>query len=102
MRAQSPNPGGLLIPGAFANVDITLGAYDESLMIPAEALAPDVEGQKVFLLRGARAEAQRVETGIRQAESIQITQGLKPGDTLIVSGVLQLRPGMAVSATLLN
>ena len=102
MRAQSPNTGGLLIPGAFANVNITLGAFDEALMIPAESLVPDVVGQRVFLLRGGRAEPQRIQTGIRQAESIQVVQGLSPGDTLIVSGVLQLRPGMAVLPTLLN
>lgn len=102
MRAKSPNPGGVLLPGSFANVEITLDAFEQSLMVPSQALVPDVEGQSVFVVRSGKAQLQRVQIGIRQAELIQITDGLSPGDTVITSGLLQLRPDMPVAAMMQN
>ncbi len=99
MRAKSSNPSGTLIPGAFANVQIALGVEAASLMVPTEAILPDVEGQKVYVYRSGNAEALPVQTGIRQSKNIQITAGLSPGDTVITSGILQLRNGMVVSLT---
>ena len=95
MRAQSPNPEGVLIPGAFANVELVF-KEKESLTIPSFALIPELKGQRVFLHKNGKAESQSVEIGSRSDERVEITQGLQPGDTLITSGILQLRPGMAV------
>lgn len=96
LKAQCNNPGGVLIPGAFANIEITLGEYEEALMIPTQALVPEQGGQKVYLYRQGNPVAQAVSTGIRQADQIQITEGLSPGDSLITSGILQIRPGVQV------
>ena len=43
IRALCPNPGGVLLPGAFANVELTLGETLDALLVPAEALIPDFE-----------------------------------------------------------
>lgn len=95
MRGLSPNPDGALIPGAFANVEIVF-KEKEKLTIPSFALIPELKGQKVFLYKNGKAASQSVEIGTRTDELIEVTHGVQAGDTLITSGILQLRPGMAV------
>ncbi len=95
LRALSPNIDGSLVAGAFADVEVIL-REKTALMIPSYALVPELKGQKVFVCKSGKAVAQSVEIGLRTDEKVEITEGLQPGDTLITSGVLQLRPGMAV------
>ncbi|MCI0697425.1 efflux RND transporter periplasmic adaptor subunit [candidate division KSB1 bacterium] len=95
IRALSPNPNGVLIPGAFANVEVVL-KEKETLTVPSYALIPELKGQRVFLYKNGKAESQSVEIGSRSDEFVEVTQGVQAGDTLITSGILQLRPGMAV------
>ena len=100
IKATAPNPNGKILPGAFANVSVNLKQYNEAIMVPTEAIVPELGGKKVFVYRGGQAQAVTVETGIRQASMIQVTSGLVPGDTVITSGVLQIRPGAEVSVSL--
>lgn len=95
VRALSPNPDGAFLSGAFANVEVVLKPKD-TLMIPSNALIPELKGHKVFLYKGGKAVPQSVEIGVRTDERVEITQGMQPGDTLITSAILQLRPGMPV------
>lgn len=95
MRALSPNPDGVLIPGAFASIEVVM-KEKESLLIPSFALIPELKGHRVFLLKEGKAISQSVEIGTRTEEQVEIIQGLQAGDTLITSAILQLRPGMAV------
>lgn len=96
IRALCPNPGGALLPGAFANVQFTLNEIADALMVPAEALVPDYEASHVFVVEHGKAEPRRVATGIRTASRVQIVAGLEPGDVVVTSGLPQLRPGSAV------
>ena len=52
---------------------------------------------KVFLYRSGLAEPVDVEIGIRTESQVQVLKGLSVGDTVITSGVMQLRTGMKVS-----
>ena len=65
--------------------------------MPAFALVPEMRGQKVFLYRGGKVEARPVKTGVRSEERVEITEGVQVGDTLITSGLLQLKPGAPVN-----
>ncbi len=96
LRALSDNEEGLLVPGAFANLELILETIDDALMIPTIALIPEVQGQKVFLYRDGLVVEQRVQTGIRTPERVQIIEGLEPGDTVLTTGLLQVRDGMSV------
>lgn len=96
VRGMSPNPDGELMPGAFADVQLIIEEFADALLIPAESLIPELSGQKTFVLRQGIAMPVNVKTGIRTDKYIQITSGLAPGDTIITSGILQLRPGMPV------
>ena len=100
LKASAPNPDGRILPGAFANVTVNLKEYGSSIMVPTEAVIPELGGKKVFVARAGTAQPVEVETGIRQEATIQVLSGLSEGDTLITSGILQLRAGSPVSISL--
>ncbi|MGE5430100.1 MAG: efflux RND transporter periplasmic adaptor subunit [Syntrophomonadaceae bacterium] len=102
IRAISPNDKSEIYPGAFANIEIVLREIGNALMIPTQALVPDFKGQKVFVAKNGKALSIPVFTGIRQESTIQITDGLNEGDTVITTGLLQLRPNMPVRISRVN
>ncbi|MGN7819821.1 efflux RND transporter periplasmic adaptor subunit [Chitinophaga sp. 22536] len=94
LRAIVPNNHGSLFPGSFAKVKITLRNLPEALMIPSQAVIPGTRDKKVIVADSGKAKFVVVETGIRTESNVQITSGLKAGDTVITTGILQLKPGM--------
>lgn len=95
-RALCPNPKDLLRPGVFTHVSIVLERFPDALKIPSEAVVTEVNGSSVFICKNGKAKYVSVKTGIRTDSDIQITQGLAPGDSLIVSGLLQITDGSPV------
>jgi membrane fusion protein (multidrug efflux system) len=95
-KAEAPNPNGRLLPGTFAKVNVILQSFDEALMIPTQAVIPELGGKKVFLARRGTAHAVPVETGIRREKTVQVVDGVVPGDTVITTGMLQLREGAPI------
>jgi membrane fusion protein, multidrug efflux system len=91
VRAMAANPDKTLTPGAFVKIEFTLENIQDALLIPSEALIPDLGGQKVFVIKNDTARSLPVETGIRTAREVQITKGLNPSDTIIITGLLQVR-----------
>ena len=96
LRAESPNPGGALLPGVFADVELAVREVEGALTVPAMAVIPELGGKKVFVVEDGRAVARQVETGMRGADRVEIVEGLEPGDAVIVSAIQQLRDGMPV------
>jgi membrane fusion protein, multidrug efflux system len=96
VRARYNNPGARIKPGRFVSIQLELAEIDDALAIPTEALIPEMDGDRVFVYRNGRAESIGVTTGLRTEDLIQITSGLQSGDTLITTGILQLRQGMQV------
>ncbi len=96
VRGLVPNPDNRLTPGAFANIELSLTPTDDGILIPTSAIVPSIKGQSVWLAIGGKAVLRDVKTGIRTAESVQIVEGLQPGDTVLVSNLLRLRPGAPV------
>ncbi len=95
VRAVASNPRRALLPGSFANVEVSLNPRT-SLTIPAYALIPELRGHKVFVCVAGLAAARPVVIGERSNDRVEIAEGLAAGDSLIISGILQLRPGMPV------
>lgn len=95
-RATIPNPEGLLIPGGFAKVEITLERIADAVVIPSSAVIPELAGEKVFVVRNGLAESVPVTTGIRTDRAVQIVEGLNVNDTLVTTGLLQLSDGKPV------
>lgn len=96
VRATSPNDDGALVPGAFAQVEIALPERD-ALTVPSFALLPEIRGHRVLVMRGGRAEPRSVRIGARTTERVEVLDGLAAGDSLILSGLMQLRPGAPVT-----
>jgi membrane fusion protein (multidrug efflux system) len=99
LRARYPNADGALVPGFFAEVDIVLSERKEALVVPTEAMIPELGRTKVLVARSGKVVPTIVTTGIRMADEIEVTSGLSAGDTVITTGILQLREGMPVSVT---
>jgi membrane fusion protein (multidrug efflux system) len=96
VRARCPNSDGALIPGVFANVDLVLRSISDALTVPSIAVIPELGGKKVFVFEDGVAQPRTVESGIRSESAVQITSGLAEGDIVIISGLLQLQPGLEV------
>lgn len=94
LRAIVPNNNGILFPGSFAKVKILLKDLPDAMLIPSQAVIPGTRDKKVIIADKGQAKFVTVETGIRTESSVQITSGLQPGDTVITTGILQLKPGM--------
>jgi membrane fusion protein (multidrug efflux system) len=100
VRARTPNPGGVLGPGAYAEVQLVLDRADQALIVPAGAIVPGVDSAAVFVVVAGRAERRPVALGIRAADRVQITGAVAAGDTVLTSGVDQVRPGQPVRVSL--
>lgn len=102
IRAWSDNSKGELFPGLFARVEVVLSHKDDALMVPSISVVNDLEGHKIYLERNGQVVEQPVEVGIRTATEIEIVKGIKENDTVITSGLLQIRPGSLVEITSFN
>jgi membrane fusion protein (multidrug efflux system) len=98
VRATAPNADGSLTPGAFAKIRVTLSRTDDALIVPTSAIVPTIDGQSVYVMNSGKALSRKVVTGIRTDSTIQVVSGLAPGDSIITTGVMQLRAGMPVKA----
>jgi membrane fusion protein (multidrug efflux system) len=96
VRAIFPNTRGEWVPGAFVSVEISLNEISDAIAIPSQALIPELGIDRVFLYKSGVAQPVEVITGLRTEARVQIIQGLQMGDTLLTSGMLQLRTGMPV------
>ncbi|MCL6524298.1 MAG: efflux RND transporter periplasmic adaptor subunit [Thermoflavifilum sp.] len=96
IRCHVPNNKNKLLPGAYADVQLVLQKIPHALMVPTQSVIPTTRDQQVIVYRQGKVQFVNVETGIRQQDLIQITKGLSPGDTVLVTGMMQARPGMRV------
>jgi membrane fusion protein, multidrug efflux system len=96
VRALYPNKNEELKSGRYATVTTILSQIENTIAIPTEALIPEMEGEMVFVYRKGKASSIRVDVGLRTESKIQILKGLKFGDTLLTTGILQLRQSLPV------
>jgi membrane fusion protein (multidrug efflux system) len=102
MRAIAENTKGLLLPGQFVKVGLILSSVTDAILVPTEAVIPELNNHKVFVMEGGKAKEIKVETGMRTDKELEILSGLKPGDSLITTGILQLREGMPIHVAKVN
>jgi membrane fusion protein (multidrug efflux system) len=96
IRALYPNKNEELKTGRYAAITLQMSQVDNAMAIPSEAIIPEMDGEKVFIYKNGKAESIRIKTGLRTEDKVQITEGLKVGDTLITSGIMQLRQNMSI------
>ncbi len=100
VRAQVPNPEGLLIPGGIVGVTVERGAPRSAVVVPQSAVLLDQAGRYVLVVdETKKVELRRVTTGVEQGRDVVVTNGLKQGELVIVEGIQKVRPGQVVAAS---
>lgn len=79
-------------PGAFAKVFIDAGKERASVKVPTNCIIPDDRNNQVVLVRNGLAQFVNIQTGVREANTVEVTSGIEPGDSVVVTGVLFARP----------
>lgn len=92
VRAKAPNPKNVLTAGSFAKINLTLDQIPKTIMVPTECVIPDLKSSKIYIYKNGIAVAKDVKTDLRTDTKIQIIDGIKAGDSIIVSGLIQIRP----------
>ncbi len=98
LRAEFPNPDGLLMPGMFVRARVITGTADQAIMVPQGAVSIDPKGGATVLLAGddGKAHTQKVVTAEMIGSQWRIASGLKPGDKVITEGAMRLKSGGAI------
>ncbi len=91
-----------LLPGAFAKVLLKVGENGNSVIVPTRSVIPQARNKQVILYKDGAPDFRIVETGIRDASYIQITEGLQVGDTVLTTGLLAIRPNSKLVITKLD
>ncbi len=96
VRALYPNTGHTLLPGRYASIRLKKQEIQNAIAIPSEAIVPEMGKDKVFVYKSGKAQPVEITTGLRTEAEVQVVRGLEIGDTIIVSGTLQLRTDLPV------
>jgi membrane fusion protein (multidrug efflux system) len=102
IRALCPNPKKELYPGAFAKINLKLFPEKPCILIPARATVPLLDGEQVFVLKNGKAKAVLIKTGYKTGSHVEITEGLAENDTLVTTGLLQIKEGIPVKVRIQN
>jgi len=96
-RAEIANPGGLLRPGEFARVVLAGAVRPGAIVIPQRAVLESPKGKFAYIVNAeSNAEPRPLEVGDWTSDGWVINSGLKPGDKVIVDGVMKIGPGAPV------
>jgi membrane fusion protein, multidrug efflux system len=97
VRAEIPNPNGMLRPGEFVRVILRGGSHPNALTVPQRAVLEGPQGKLVYVVdEKGTAQPRPVEVGEWAGEDWIITKGIQPGDRVIIDGLMKLGPGAPV------
>ncbi|MGI8601457.1 MAG: efflux RND transporter periplasmic adaptor subunit [Verrucomicrobiales bacterium] len=97
-QIELPNPGGKLRPGMFVEARIALEERQGVPLIPAEALITEKLKTSVFLAVDGKAKKTVVKAGFGDGAKVEILEGIKPGDAVVLAGKLSLSDGQSIAA----
>lgn len=96
VRAQVPNPNGVLKPGMFVRVEIVVAQRENAVVIPEQAIVPSGDRVTVYRIVDGKAVLTQIKLGLRSFGKVEVVDGLKEGDTIVTAGQLKLQDGIAV------
>ena len=91
-----------IVPGTFANVELRLNENKNALMVPTQAIIPRERDKQLIVARSGKAQFIKVRTRIRQESMIEVSEGLQPGDTVVTTGILFIKPGAILKFAKVN
>lgn len=97
VEALVPNPDNALKPGLFAHVILYTGDERNTILVPIISLIYEGEAIKVFVVDGGRAKERFVKVGQKYGEMMEIVDGLKAGETVVIAGQQNLSEGVKVN-----
>ena len=95
-RAVFPNVNETIKPGRYVSVEITKREIKNAIVVPSEAIIPEMGRSIVYKYQAGEAVPVEIIQGLRNEEMVQVLVGLQTGDTVITTGVMQLRAGSKV------
>ena len=98
-RARYPNSDLKMKPGQSATIRIKLDQIENAIVIPSISTVKEIGRDITYIYENGKAKEVEITTGMRTASSVEVTSGLSVGDTLLTTGVMQLRTGMPVRIT---
>ena len=94
VKARVPNPQDELKPGMFANLDLTLRLKEQAIVIPETSVMATGDRTVIYVVdKQDTAQIRPVKLGLRQAGIVEIAEGLKAGERVVVEGHQKIRPG---------
>jgi membrane fusion protein (multidrug efflux system) len=101
-RAVYPNTNGQLKPGRSISVIIKSNELKNAIVVPNEAVIAEMGRDIAYIYSSGKAKVVELTKGLRTESNVQVLDGIKLGDTLIVSGIMQLRDDLPVTIDNLN
>lgn len=95
-RARYANAGGKLKPGISANIQTLISETPDAILIPSISSISEMGRDIAFVYKNGVAKEVEITKGYRTSSAVQILSGLSAGDTLLVTGVMQLRNDMPI------
>ena len=100
LKAQFPNPEGLLFPNQFVNVRMVVETKKDATVIPMAAIQRGAQGTIVYVVKEDKTVSLRpVKMGAVENDNVAIESGLKPGELVVTDGIDRLREGAKVEVT---
>lgn len=107
---MDPEVKRISVRGRFKNSDnLPAGMYisgylpiseEEFIPIPTEAVVPEMEGNRVWIVKGGKSKSVPIEIAGRDNKNVGIKSGIHVGDTVLTTGLMQLREGMIVDVSI--
>jgi len=100
VRARLNNPNRLFAPGLFARVRLPRGERRSVTLVQDQSIGTDQDRKFVLVLKSDNAVDYRPVTLGRLVDGLRVVEsGLKPGERVVINGMMRVRPGMKVAAT---
>jgi len=97
LEAEVQNPGGDILPGMFAEVEVVKDEVRDAVSVPLYAVISRGDEQLVYVEEEGKAHVRMVRTGILEGWRVQITSGLAPADRVVVVGHRSVDEGQEVN-----
>ncbi|WP_243374837.1 efflux RND transporter periplasmic adaptor subunit [Microvirga solisilvae] len=98
LTAEFENPDEALKPGMFLSVALEVSTKDDAVVVPEEAIVSEGLRHIVYPVKDNKVERRVITIGQRQGGKVEVVEGLKAGETIVVLGVQRVRPGAEVIA----
>ena len=96
VRGLYNNAKGTLKSGMFVRLTLVTDTSSDVILIPTQAIVPEMDGKKVWVVLDGKAQSKPVVTGFRSDNNIEILSGLETGDTVMITGLMQVKEGSLI------